>query len=45
MIPPALSRRHFLTRAGGGLGALALSNLLGADGLLASAATGPGRIP
>jgi hypothetical protein len=45
MIPPALHRRQFLTRAGGGLGALALSNLLGADGLLANTATGPGRIP
>ena len=45
MIPPALQRRQFLTRAGGGLGALALSNLLGADGLLANAAAGPGRVP
>src|SRR3954464_9099701 len=33
--PPPLSRRDFLWRSGGGLGGIALANLLGDDGLLA----------
>jgi hypothetical protein len=37
---PASSRRDFLLRAGGGFGALALSYLLGRDGLAAGATVG-----
>ncbi|MFM8619030.1 MAG: DUF1501 domain-containing protein [Opitutaceae bacterium] len=42
MIPgiPDHSRRRFLMRAGGGIGGLALTRLLGADGLLAGADAG-----
>ena len=42
MIPgiPDHSRRRFLMRAGGGIGGLALTRLLGADGLLAGAGAG-----
>src|SRR5687768_3786790 len=37
---PAPNRRDFLWRLGGGLGGIALANLLGRDGLLASPAGG-----
>src|SRR5438477_10104404 len=38
-----LSRREFLWRSGGGLGAVALASLLDTEGLLASAAQNLGR--
>jgi hypothetical protein len=43
MEAPALDRRQFLWHAGGGLGGIALSYLLGRDGLLAATPAGKGR--
>ena len=42
---PLLSRRHFLGRAGFGLGATALATLLARDGLSATARAGAGGLP
>ncbi len=36
-MPSPMSRREFLWRSGGGLGGIALTGLLGADGLLPNA--------
>ena len=45
-LPAGLNRREFLSRMGGGFGALALADLLNRDRLLgASSTTGPGPTP
>jgi hypothetical protein len=43
MNSPSFDRRHFLWHLGGGLGGIALTHLLGADGLLAGPPTAKGR--
>ncbi len=41
---PIANRRHFLQRAGGGMGMLALADLLSQSGLLAADSTAPGLL-